>query len=64
MKIPPIISVVFFEHVLSVPLGKYKELEWYCHGGNRSHRDRLKSEGYHRSDTDKSRFNFTIDSLY
>jgi TPR repeat protein len=53
-----------FEYGQCVPLDKYKALEWYCHGGDKSHRDRLKGEGYHRSETDKSRFNYIITSLY
>jgi TPR repeat protein len=54
----------FFEYGQCVPLDKYKALEWYCRGGDKTSRDRLKSEGYHRSDIDKSKFNSTIDSLY
>jgi TPR repeat protein len=53
-----------FEDGDGVPLDKYKALEWYCHGEDKSYRDRLKSEGYHRSTADKSKFNSTIDSLY
>jgi TPR repeat protein len=45
-----------FEKGYGVPLDKYKALEWYCQGGNKSHRDRLKSEGYRRSAADKSKF--------
>jgi TPR repeat protein len=55
---------IFFEYGQCVPLDKYKALEWYCHGGNKTHRERLKGEGYHRSETDKSKFNSTIASLY
>jgi TPR repeat protein len=53
-----------FENGYGVPPNKYKALECYCHGGDKTHRDRLKSEGYHRSATDKSKFNSIIDSLY
>jgi TPR repeat protein len=53
-----------FENGQGVPLGKYKALEWYCHGEDKTHRDRLKSEGYHLSASDKSKSNSTIDSLY
>jgi hypothetical protein len=50
----------FFENGYGVPLDKYKALEWYCHGEDKTRRDRLKSEGYHRSATDKSKFNSVI----
>jgi TPR repeat protein len=53
-----------FENGRGVPLDKYKALEWYCHGEDKSHRDRLKSEGYHRSKTDKSKLNSASNSLY
>jgi TPR repeat protein len=53
-----------FENGQGVPLDKHKALEWYCRGGDKSHRDRLKNEGYHISETDKSKFNSIIDSLY
>jgi TPR repeat protein len=53
-----------FENGYGVPLDKYKALEWYCHGEDKTHRDRLKSEGYHLSASDKSKSNSTIDSLY
>jgi TPR repeat protein len=53
-----------FEKGYGVQLNKYKALEWYCRGGNKSYQDSLKSEGYHRSKTDKSKFNSIIDSLY
>jgi hypothetical protein len=55
---------ILFENGQGVPLDKYKALEWCCHGGDKLHRDRLKSEGYHRTATDKSKFNPIIDSLY
>jgi TPR repeat protein len=53
-----------FEYGYDVPLDKYKALEWYCHGGDKSRRDRLKREGYHRSASNKSKFNYIIDSFY
>jgi TPR repeat protein len=53
-----------FENGYGVPLDKYKALEWFCHGWDKSHRDRLKSEGYHLSITDESKFNYSIASLY
>jgi TPR repeat protein len=31
-----------FENGYDVPLDKYKALEWYCHGGSKTHQDRLK----------------------
>jgi TPR repeat protein len=52
------------ENGRGVPLNKYKALEWYCHGGDKSRRDRLKREGYHRSASNKSKFNYIIDSFY
>jgi TPR repeat protein len=54
----------FFENGQGVPLDKYKALEWFCHGGDKSHRERLKGEGYHISETDKSKFNYSIATLY
>jgi TPR repeat protein len=45
-----------FEDGDGVPLDKYKALEWYCHGEDNTYRDSLKSKGYHRSKTDKSKF--------
>jgi TPR repeat protein len=53
-----------FENGQGVPLYKYKALEWYCHGGDKANINRLKSEGYHRFPTDKSKMNSIIDSLY
>jgi TPR repeat protein len=53
-----------FEYGYGVPLDKYKALEWYCRGGDKSNISRLKNEGFHRSATDKSKYNSTIDSLY
>jgi TPR repeat protein len=53
-----------FENGCSVPVDKYKALEWYCHGGNKANIKKLKSNGFHRSATDKSKFNSIIDSLY
>jgi TPR repeat protein len=53
-----------FENGYGVPLNKYKALEWYCHRGDKADINRLKSEGYHRSATDKSKCNSIIDSLY
>jgi TPR repeat protein len=53
-----------FENGQGVPLNKYKALEWFCNGGDKAHRERLKGEGYHRSETDKSKFNYSIASLY
>jgi hypothetical protein len=53
-----------FENGHGVPLDKYKALEWFCHGGYKTDRDRLKNEGFHRSATDKSKFNSIIASLY
>jgi TPR repeat protein len=54
----------FFEYGRCVPLDKYKALEWYCHGENKIHRDRLKSEGYDLSASDMGTFNYITDSLY
>jgi hypothetical protein len=54
-----------FENGYGVPLDKYKALEWYCHGGDKSYIKTLKDQGYHRSETDKSKFNYySIASLY
>jgi TPR repeat protein len=53
-----------FEYGYGVPLNKYKALEWYCHGNNKTHRDRLKSEGYDLSASDMGTFNSIIDPLY
>jgi tetratricopeptide (TPR) repeat protein len=53
-----------FEYGRGVPLDKYKALELFCHGGKKTHRDRLKSEGYHLSASDISTFNYITDSLY
>jgi TPR repeat protein len=50
-----------FENGYGIPLDKYKALEWYCHSGDKTDINRLKGEGYHRSATDKSKFNSTID---
>jgi TPR repeat protein len=52
-----------FERGCGVPLDRYKALEWYCHGGV-TYRDKLKSQGYHRFATGKSKFNSISDSLY
>jgi hypothetical protein len=52
-----------FENGYGVPVDKYKALEWYCHGGDKSHRDRLKNQGHHRSATDHSKFNSIIDYI-
>jgi TPR repeat protein len=54
----------FFENGYGVPLDKHKALEWYCHGEIKTHRDRLKSEGYHLSASDMGTFNYITDSLY
>jgi TPR repeat protein len=51
------------EHGHGVPLDKYRALEWFCHGGDKSYRDRLKNQGYHRSSADKSKFNSIINSF-
>jgi TPR repeat protein len=53
-----------FEGGFGVPLDHYKALEWYCHGGNKTHRDNMKNKGYHRSATDKCKFDFIINSWY
>jgi TPR repeat protein len=53
-----------FENGYGVPLDKYKALEWYCHGEIKTHRDTLKSEGYHLSASDMGTFNYITDSLY
>jgi TPR repeat protein len=53
-----------FEYGNGVPLDKYKALEWYCHSGNKAYIDSLKGQCYHRSATDKSMLNSTIDLLY
>jgi TPR repeat protein len=53
-----------FEYGQCVPLDKYKALEWYCHGEDKANVNRLKSKGYHLSETDKSKFNYSIASLY
>jgi TPR repeat protein len=56
-------NIVFtFLNGNGVPLDKYKALKWHCHGGGKSYRDKLKNQRYHRSATDKSKFNPTIDS--
>jgi TPR repeat protein len=55
---------LLFENGQGVPLDKYKALEWCCRGGDNSHRKRLKKQGYHRSATDKSTFNYITDLLY
>jgi TPR repeat protein len=54
---------VFFEYGFGVPLDKSKALEWYCHSKNKACIDRLKGEDYHRSASDKSRFNYITDSI-
>jgi TPR repeat protein len=53
-----------FENGYGVPLDKYKALEWYFYGGDKSYIKTLKDQGYHISETDKSKFNSIIDSLY
>jgi TPR repeat protein len=53
-----------FEYGQGVPLDKYRALEWYCHGEDKANVNRLKSEGYHMSAADKSKFNYSIASLY
>jgi TPR repeat protein len=53
-----------FENGYGVPLDKYKALEWYCHRGDKSYINTLKNEGFHRSATDKSKFNSIIISSY
>jgi TPR repeat protein len=53
-----------FKHGQGVPLDKYKALEWHCYGGDKSHRDRLKKQGYHRSATDKSKLKNRMITLY
>jgi TPR repeat protein len=55
---------LLFEDGRGISLDKYKALEWHCRGWDKTHRDRLIGEGYHRSATDKSKFNHIIDSLY
>jgi TPR repeat protein len=55
---------ILFENGQGVPLDEYKALEWYCHGGDKSHRDRLKSEGYHISTADKSKSKIRMITLY
>jgi tetratricopeptide (TPR) repeat protein len=52
-----------FERGYGVPFDRYKALEWYCHGGVK-YRDKLKSQGYHRSTADKSKLNSISDSFY
>jgi TPR repeat protein len=53
-----------FENGYGVPLNKGKALEWYYHGEDKANVKKLKSKGFHRSKTNKSKFNSTIDSLY
>jgi hypothetical protein len=53
-----------FETGHGVPLDKYKALEWYCHGRYKININRLEGQGYHRSKTGKSKFNYIIDLLY
>jgi TPR repeat protein len=60
----PINIGILFDDGCGVPLDKYKALEWFCHGGNKTHRERLEGEGYHLSASDMGTFNYSIASLY
>lgn len=53
-----------FENGHGVPLNKYKALEWYCHTKEKTYKEILKNQGYHRSGADKSKFSSTIASIY
>jgi TPR repeat protein len=53
-----------FEYGFGVSLDKNMALDWYIHVGDKEHVDRLKSQGYRQSAAYKSKFEYTIDSLY
>jgi TPR repeat protein len=54
---------LYFQYGSGVPFDKYKALEWYCHSKIDVYTGKLKDEGYHLSEPDKSKFNSIIDSL-
>jgi TPR repeat protein len=54
----------FFEYGHGVQLDKHKALEWYCRGGDKSHRQRLNGQGYHLSASDKSKSKIRMITLY